>query len=206
MVADPACSGKGGLAVPDERDIGAGAAHVDGQQVVDPGGPPQPGRPERAGSGAGKREMHGAAGGLLGQAGAAVRLHQQQRRLDGAAGEPGGEPADIAPDHRLDRGVQRRRHGALIFPEDGKDIDRQRDFDIRQAGAQNLADPKFVGPVGVGVQQDNRDRIEAGGPNGLHSRLDCSFVERCRFGTVQADPAGHLEDVPRLHRPPGLDP
>ncbi len=206
VVADPARGRERGLAVPDERNIGAGAAHVDGQEVVDAGGPSQPGRPLGAGGGARKREMHGASRGLFGRAGAAIRLHHQERRFDGAMGEAGGKPADIAPDHRLHRGVQRGRHGAFVFPKYGKDIDGKRDFDIRQARAENIARPALMGLVGIGVQQDHGDRIEAGGADGFRGRLDRGLVQRRGLRSVDADPARHLEDVAGLHGTFRLDP
>ena len=204
--ADPARSREGGLAAPDERHIRAGAAHVDGQQVVDPGGPTQPGRPLGAGGRARKREMHGAARGLFRRAGAAIRLHHQQRRLDAAVGQAGGKPPDIVPDHRLHRGVQRGCHRALIFPKDRKDIDGKRDFDIREAGTEDLAGPALMVPVGVGVQQDHGDRIETGGADGFRGRLDRGLVQRRGLRSVDADTARHLEDVPGLHRAFRLDP
>ena len=63
-----------------------------------------------------------------------------------------------------------------------------------------------MGLVGVGVKQDYRNRLEAGGVNGLRGCLDCCLVQGHRYGAVDANPARHLEDETRLNRPLGLYP
>ena len=63
-----------------------------------------------------------------------------------------------------------------------------------------------MGVIGVGVKQDYRDRLEAGGANGLRGCLDGRLVQRRRYGAADADPARHLEDETGLHRPLGLYP
>ncbi len=152
------------LAAPDQADVGAGAADVDRDHVGEARGGADQARPDHAGGGAGQRGVDALLARDRRADHAAVRLHDPERRRDPALPEPPLEPLDVAADQRLHVGVERGRHRALVLAEDGEDLAGQRH---RRAGvlrAQELARAALVGRVRVGVEEADRDRVDARGP------------------------------------------
>ncbi len=181
----------------DEPDLGRRAAHVERDRV---------GQPELAGEVAGRDDPGGGprlddehrslAGALEGQH-AAAALHHQQLGLDPAAAQPFLDRAEVLLDDRLDPGVDHDGAGPVVLAELRDDVGRQRDRHVRALLAQDRPDPILVDGVGVGVQQADRDRLDAEPGERPGDRPDRVLVERDEHVAVPVEP---LRD-PEAQRP-----
>ena len=93
---------------------------------------------------------------------AAVRLHHQERRGDAALREAGLQPADVGADEPLHVGVERRRHRALVFAEHRQHVGGDRDRGRREIPRATIsAARRSCGGIGIGMQKDDRHRLDA---------------------------------------------
>ena len=76
--------------------------------------------------------------------------------------EPPLEPFDVASEHRLGVGVHRRRGPALVLAHVPEDLGRARDVQVRELRAHELARRVLVDGIGVGVQEADGERLDAG--------------------------------------------
>ena len=128
----------------DQPDIGRGAAHVVGDQV---------GLARDAAGIGGRHHARGRArhhrvdcrlGDELRGDRAAVALHHQDVAVEALGRQLGPQPREIAVEHRLDRGVDRRRHAALelaILRQDGV---ARRDVGVGPQAAHDLGGALLV--------------------------------------------------------------
>ncbi len=208
---DAALGGQRGLAVDDDRDVGGGAAAVAGQDLVEARDLGDQRGAEGAGRGAGQDGGDRLVHDLLGGEHAAVGLHHVERHvpLDVGAGEgvqPGLDVADVARELRLHRGVDERRHRALVLAVLAQHLRGDADDGLGVLLAQDLAQPLLVLGVGVGVQQADAERVHAAVAEPPGGGAGALLVEgaHLRAGVVEAA-TDALDQVPR-DDPVGLDP
>ena len=131
-VGDLAVEADRRAAAPDQGDVGAGPAHVEGDDVRPAGGRRDLDRADDARRGTGER-------GADRQIAGAGERHQPAARLvdaDLGLGEPlaqrGLEPRQVAHHHRLQIGVQRGGREALVLAELRLHLGRQREMQLRE--------------------------------------------------------------------------
>ena len=120
--ADLVVAGPGDLAGLDDGGLGRGAAHVEGDAVGDPVARAGVGRADHAGGRAGLDDIGRFLRCGRGAHDAAVGFHHQDRRRDADAVQMLPQPAEIAPDHRAEIGVDDGRAGPLVLPDDRQEI------------------------------------------------------------------------------------
>ena len=155
-----AAIGDGGLAIPDERHIAGGAAHVEGDEVLHPRGAAGVDAGGNAACGARK---HGGDGlfrcGLEGRH-AAVGLHDVfLRRGDACPLQAGVEIVDIARQNGLQIGVDDRGREPIIFADLRHDLAGERHAATGNLFGQNLAHALFMLRREEGEEQAYRDGL-----------------------------------------------
>ena len=184
MAGHFAVRGHAQLAVVDQRDVGAGAAHVDAQQTARAHRLPDALHRERAAGGAGRDQPDRIIpGGGDGQR-SAVRLHQQHVCVRKQPPHARGHLFEVSLDQRHGGRVQRHRAHALELPDLAADVVRGGDAHPGQPLPQPVADPRLVVRVPERVEQADRHRLGRVVPDGLDQR-------------VALRPVGLREDFPR---------
>ena len=105
-----------------QRDVGGGAAHVEGDQVVQPGQPPDGLGADHAGGGAGQHRPHRQPRRLIEADDPTVGLRQMRRRCYAQSFQPLRQPCDVASHDRPEVGVDHGGGQALEFPEFRRDL------------------------------------------------------------------------------------
>ena len=145
----------------DDRRLGGGAAHVEGDQVGLAEAGSHLRRADHAGGGARLDAVHGLARGQLDRHQPAVGLHHGHRRVGAGAAQLGDQPLQVTLHHRPDVAVDDGGAGALVLARFGQQLAGQGDVHGGQGGAERLAYALLVRGVGVGVQQADRDGRDA---------------------------------------------
>ncbi len=188
------------IAVDDQADVGRGAADVDADQVVDAGAASDVGRTHGSRGRPRQRRLDRHALDVAGARNAAAGFHEQQRRSNALLDEPLVEPLHVARDDRHHVHIEDGRHAALVLAEHGQHVARDGDRNLGEQLAHDLGRAPLVGGVGVAVQEDDGDGIEAIGGDALRRRPHRCLVERGDLGAVRPDPAGDLVNVAGEHR------
>ena len=190
-----------GAAVLDHAGLGGGAAHVEGDHVLMAGEFAEQGGGEAAAGRAAFEQADREGACRLGRDQAAGRMHQRQRTTEGAGGELALQALEIAAHQRLDIGVGRRGDEALVLPDLGHDLARQRDGELRAGFADDAGRFLLMGRVAVAVEEADRDRLAAGGIQLTGGVAHGLGIERGDDLAVTVDPLGHLEaELPRNQR------
>ena len=84
----------------------------------------------------------------------------------------------IAADLRTDVGVHHRGRHALELAVLAQDVVRQRQIDVRHRLADHRAGDALMLRIGVGVQEADRDRLDAGGLERLAGLRDARLLQR----------------------------
>ena len=191
-----------------DADVGRRAADVERDDVLVAGQLPRPDAADQAGHRPGHEQVDWPLRRRLDGRHAARRLHQ----LD-AVREPGAlhrlvEAGHVPRDLRADVRVQAGGREALELAVQRQDLVRDREVRLRELLEHDLLDPLLVGRVEVGVEQADR--------NGLDARRSLSCRMRSRTsssssgtstspsGTVtrslHGEPVAALDERPRLPR------
>jgi hypothetical protein len=149
------------LAVRDQRHVEARAAHVAGDDVREPRGLGDVRRGDHPRRRPRERGAHRPSARRRGVHHAAVRLHDQELAAEAALGERRLEPREVARDLRLEVGVEGRRGEPLELADLGQDVARCGDVIVRPEAAQHLDRRPLVRGVGIGVDEEHRDRETA---------------------------------------------
>ena len=205
-LADVAAMGQPDAAALDQADVGAGAADVDGDQVLDPACGRDRAGADHAGGRTGQRGQRRGPADRLRAGDAAVRLHQQERRLHLRVAQPLLEPRHVGRDARHHGGVEHGRERALVFADHRQHVDRRRHRHAGQFLAQDLGDAFLMGWIGEGMQQAHRHGLHLQAPalgrRGAHARL----VERAQHHPAGADALIDLQHARGRHRAGRLHP
>ena len=191
--ADLALGDHPGAPFLDQRDVIAGPAHVDGDQIVEI---------EMTGQGFGGEGA--AAWPRQQQTGRLARRHRRSR--DTAVGlhqvnrsvKPGGrqtrfQTAEIGADHRHQQGIENGRRTALELAKLGADIARQRQVHVRQAVGDTRGDGLLVIGGDMGVQATNGGGFDLKLGQAINRRVEAGGVQGRRYPTVGGDPLDHAQ-------------
>ena len=178
QVADVGRSDSSRLAVLDQRDVGRGAADVEGQDVLEPRvlrHPQGAGYPARR---AAHQQRDGVLLGLLRTHQAAVGAEQRQPPSHLDPPQPVAQVADIGSDERPHRGVGDRRQRPLVLLHFGQDEVAERDRHVGQDLGGEGGDAVLVGAVDIGVDQTDRQCLDALALQRLERGADVGVVGR----------------------------
>ena len=145
----------------DEGDVGAGAAHVEGDEPGSRLGSRKMRARLRARGGAGEQRMHGAAARdrRRERHHAAVRLHQEALlRAQPGRVQSFVEMTDVVHHDRLEIGVEQRRGEPRPFADARQDLARQRDVDGRKFVLDQRARFPLMRRIHEREQVTDRDR------------------------------------------------
>ena len=171
-----------------QADVGAGAADIDGDDVADAAAaaatsraPTTPAAGPDSAVSAGARPIAAAPAtppfDCISSRGAAMPASVSRRR----------QASNIARDRRHHPGVQDRGQAALVFAHDRQHIHRGGDRDLGQRRAQDLGDAAFMGGIGEGVQQADRDGLHVEPPQRRRGVAHAGLVERMQHRAAGAD-------------------
>ena len=149
------------FAVHDERHVGGGTTHVDGQQVREARLHRHPQRTAHTTGRAGHEQIDGVVGRRLRGSQAAIRTQDVEVDVFGLAGELVAQVRHITLHARAHIRVRHRGNGALVFLHLRYHFRRQRDRDTRQHFGRDGADALLVCVVGEGVDERDGERLDA---------------------------------------------
>ena len=183
------------LALVDERDVGARAAHVEADRVRVAAQHRDVAARDRARGDARRGEPDGQLLGRLRRHHAAARVQQQDVAVVAALLEPRLEPLHVAADERREHGVRDRRREALVLEDLGQDVARGGDADARQLLLEDLAHALLVLRVGVRVDEADGDGLDAALAQDRGDAARALLVDGLEHLAVVPHPLAHLEAV-----------
>ena len=134
------------LAPVHQRELGGGAAHVEGEHVAARAvRPAEEGGRDGARGRARLQHLHRDALRLLHVGEPAAREHQQERRRDAQLRHAPGHQGEVLLGERLDVGVGRRGGGALVLADLGRHLVRGGHRDRRDGASRSAAPPPSRG-------------------------------------------------------------
>ncbi|MCY1513414.1 hypothetical protein D9M68_479100 [compost metagenome] len=161
-----------------QRHVGAGAAHVEGDQVGQAGHAAQLGCADHAGG----RARHAGA-----YRGREHRFHRHQASVGMHRGRLGGHAhaahgahqiAHVAGHARAHIGIERGGGHAFVFAELRQDLAGHAQVDARQMFGQDVAGAAFMRIVAVAVHEADGDRFDAGRGQFARHRHHLVLVQR----------------------------
>jgi hypothetical protein len=190
---DAAAGDEGRVAADDQRDVGAGAAHVERDQTLffhEARGM------DAAGYAAGRARQHGSgrhAPGLGDRHDAAVRLNDQGRPAVAGFREPLLEPRQIAREGWADIGVDDRCRDPLVFLDLRQHLGRQRDVGAGEFPFDRRLGRELMTRVAVGVEVADRDSLNLFPFQRIERVVERGPVQRDLDTAVGAQPLAHAE-------------
>ena len=177
----------------DQADIEACASHVAGNQIGKAGLPAN----LRGGNGACCGTGHDRLHRLLDRQGSghstAVALRHQQLAWKACHLQPIRQALQVAPHHRLDKGVHRRGAAALELPHLAQDLAAHGDIAVGPQMADDGCCLLLVRGVGIGVQEVNDDGLRTEFLQSQHGGAHLVFVERHQHPALGVHALGDLE-------------
>ncbi len=126
---------------------------------------------------------------------AAVALHHQDVAVEALAHELEAQAREVAVEHRLDRGVDRRRHAALVLAILRQDGVAGRDVGVGPQGMHDLGGAPLVRGIDVAVQEMDHDGLAAQGQQFRRRVGHGGLVERHQHLAVGIHALRHFEPV-----------
>ena len=200
---DRLVAGEMRLAALEQRDVGAGPAHVEGDEVA---------LAEQARGVPAPRDAAGRAreDGARGQAhrvrdgrDAAVRLHDQHVALVARLAQPRAQVAQVAAEDRAHVGIHHGGAEALVLLDLREHVGGERHVGVGQQPREELSRLPLVAGIAVGVQVADRDRADSRGAQPADRRLRRGLRERRLHAAVEAHPLGHVEPSRARHQRDG---
>ena len=189
---DPVVGRDAHMAALDQRALRRRPADVEREHVRLADQPPQRGgAPDTAGRAAldhGDRDPADA----LERVDAAVGLHHVQLAGEAVARHAVAEPLQVALGDRLHVARQHRRVRALVLAPLARDLVRGDRADLGPQPADLGEHRLLVGRIGVGVEQADRDRLDALGAEVVEDRRQPVQVQRRALGARRREPAADL--------------
>ena len=146
--------------VADEAYLGGGAAHVEGDDLVEPHFRRDPGRENRAAGRTGLDEPDGEPDRGIEARKPTARGHEQHRACETERREPGTKACEVARHERLHVGVRNGSAETLVLPDLGTCFARHGDGNAGQRGGDDFARSALVGGVGVAVEKSDPDAFD----------------------------------------------
>ncbi len=206
QVADVGRAHQARLAVLDQRDVGRGAADVEGQDVL------QPRRlrdPERPGDAAGRprhQQRHRLLLGRFRGHQSAVGTQQRDPAAHAEVAKALAQVGDVAADDRAHRGVGDGRQRALVLLHLGQHDVRERDRHVGHHFSGDLRHAFLVPAVDVGIHQRDGQRLDALALQRLQLGTDVGVVDRADFPALRVETALDLDRVLETRHRLGLGP
>ncbi len=188
------------LAALEQRDVGAGAAHVEGDEVAlaeQAGGVPASRDAARR---AREHRARGQPHRVRDGGDAAVRLHDQHVALVAGLAQARAQAAQVAAQHRAHVGVHHGGAEALVLLDLREHVRGERHVGVGQEAREQLPGLALVARIAVGVQVADRDRADARRAQPADRRLRRGLRERRLHGAVEAHPLGHVEPPRARHQ------
>ena len=161
MLRDAAFGGHAQLAPVDQRDIRAGAAHVDAQQVAPLPRPADPLDGECTTRRTRGNQANRIVLGGVDRERAAVGLHEQNLRVGQDRPDARPQLLQVARNQGHGGGVQRHGAHALELPDLTANLLGSRDMDARQSLAQPILYQHLIRRIDVGVEETDGDGLSA---------------------------------------------
>ena len=177
----------------DDAELRGGSPHVEGQHIRHARALGEIGGRDRAGGRAGLEQLDREAARLADVRETAVRQHHQQRRADAERFELGLQAGEVAIRQGSHIGIGGRGGRPLEFADLRRDLARDRDVKPGEMLLQQVARASLVRRVGIGVQEDDRDRLDALRRQCAARRNDVILVERRILAAVGAHALRGLE-------------
>ena len=162
----------------DRRDVGRGAADVDGDDVRNTGHLALGGAPDDAARRAGHQDANRPLGAGLDGRDATVRLHDPELRADAGAPQAGLEIVEVEGGLRADIAVHRRGREALVLAHHLRDLAREGDVGVRHFLEHDLPGAALMGVVEEGEHEADHHRLDPAPPEDRAGRADRLLVER----------------------------
>ena len=179
-------------AVLHHRDVRARPAHVESDEVAEPGGPGDVGGPDDAGGRAGQERGHGLPARRRDRHDPAVGLRDVRHRGHGARAERRLEPFEIAPHLRLHVGVEHGERRALVLARLGPHLMGGAHRDAGRRGLGHAPRAPLVGGVAIGVDQADHQPLGALVRQAAGRRGHAGLVEGGVDAAVGPEPLAHL--------------
>jgi hypothetical protein len=189
-----------GLAFRDQRDVGGGAAHVEGDEVGGDAARGQRHRRRDAAGGAGERGADREPRRLGHRSHAAMAQDHEESAAVARLFQPRREAVEIAPHHRRDVGVHGGGAEALEFLDLRQDVGREGDVEAGQRGAERGGGFPLVPGVAPGVEKADRDGLHRLLAQGGDRAVQRARVEREQRGAVRAQPLAHRQAQAARHQ------
>ena len=196
--------GDEGLTSVDQGELGRGAAHVEGEKISPAVLATEEGGSDGARGGARLEHLHRGALRLADVGEPTAREHEEQRRGNAQLGHALRHQLEIALGQRLDVRVADRGRGALELTDLRGDFVRGGDGHAAVALRDQPGGLRFVAWIGIGVQEDDRDRRDARLDERRGSSFQRAGIERAPDAAVGLDTLGHLEAQVARHERLGL--
>ena len=169
------------------RDVEAGPAHVDADDVRFAEHPAEQGAGSTSTRRTGQQEAHRLPRRRLDAADAAIRLHQQQARSESFGPHARGKLVEIAGDDRYQQCVEDGRRRALIFADFGTEGTGTRDLQCGPRRRDGLGDRALVSRVEIRIEQADRDRDHVQLVELPDELFDCGGRQRRLDGAIRLD-------------------
>ena len=199
MAADAAAADQSRLAVDDQADVGAGAAHVERDQVAAAEEPRCVAAAGDATGGAGQHAPRGEPRGLGDWCDTAVRLDDQDRASVSGLHQALLQPPQVARQRGPDIGVHHGGGDAVELLDLRQHVGRQRHVGIGHRLGERGGCVAFVARIAIGVQVADRHCFDAGALQRLDRGGERRTVERGLDRAVGAHAFRHAKSQRARH-------
>ena len=150
------------LAPVDHRELGGGAAHIEGEEILVAGRGAEGRRGQRSPGGTALQQADREARGRLDRGQRAGGDQHQQRAAESRPRQPLLQIAQVALDPGLDVDIGHGRRGALVLADLRHHVGRDRDADIGRGAQHGLPRASLQLGVGEAVEEGDGDRLDPG--------------------------------------------
>ncbi len=186
--------------VVDQRDLGGGAAHVEGDGAVVAAARGNVAGQDGAAGRAAFHQAHREAAGGLHRADAARRHHQQQRAVGAQVAQALLHARQVAVHQRQDVGVGDGGGGSLVFADFAADLGGDGDLQVGQRALQAGAGAFLMRRVDVGMQEADRGGFDVLALEHRHQRVQRGFVKLQQGGAVGGQAFRDFQAQVALHQ------
>ena len=167
-----------GRRIVDQADLGGGAAHVEGDELLDPALMGHPARQHGAAAGPRFHQTDGKADGGLQCRHAAAGGHQQQGASDTFLAQGFRQLAQVFFHQRPDEGIGHGRAEAVELADLRADLAGEADREMRVALFDPLTNAPLMGGIGIAVEQADPDALGPRRGQIVEHDIEGRFVER----------------------------
>jgi len=193
-----------GASILDEAGLGGGATHVEGDHVLLTGHLAKEGCGEAAARRTRFQQADREGACRLRRDEAAGRVHEIERAAEAALPQLALEAAQILLHQRLHESVGASGDEALILPELGNHLARERDRELGIEGADGFCGLALMCAVAIGVQEADGDRLDAVGLELAGGFAHLVEIDRGHNLAVAVHALRDLETVAARHQRVGI--